>query len=655
MADTFSSAEMRARDARVEARHQQQMEMRLSKKEAECQRLRRQLFEATNQLNNIVNILGFKGEEAVQETVFALEYYRDKNQVPTYEKLVAEWEEQKIWKDRLEGQTTDMTLLSQQLQREYEGRCEAQSRCDKLEADLQTSAVHIGDLQARYNAFVRIKKSADERYRRDYKKYHQYKLWLQDDKQQKIKNILPNDSKEVITSKELHLKRVQLQRSEFAKAGLSTISPFQDEQFLASIGTSSAEVETMSTYLKDKENMLPSSTLTSESLSVSASATTIFVPNTYPNRLSTPEKADVPVPHSSPNSPSLRPVPTFKVPELPSSPRSFRSRQSLSQHSSPATGRQSSPYASDTDNETQPLVFPTIFSPSSKAPGNTLSQSQSASVKISRTKDSVSSPEASPLPLKKRRITVSATVKVEDNDFGEALKTPPRAFISQPTAASTGKLNLKKRKRRDESPASNTIKTEPISEPRLKDKGKRRAKDAPTDYSAYKGRGRYGKPNQPESSTINSEFMINVSTNEGVSYAYNQVTRNKEERTRLQGGDCDECRAYYEAIGPLPSRLKAPLWRSPSKSQSQSDSPLVPSCDHHRERNKKAIASHQNAISKHRAQWARAKTPPGYWEIGFPDTQQVESMNQRAKVMHEEKRMEVRKEAGKSGGRWVKR
>ncbi len=50
-------------------------------------------------------------------------------------------------------------------------------------------------------------------------------------------------------------------------------------------------------------------------------------------------------------------------------------------------------------------------------------------------------------------------------------------------------------------------------------------------------------------------------------------------------------------------------------------------------------------ISRHREHWARAETPPGYWNIGFPDTQQVEEMNAEARRMHERKRALVAVEA----------
>ena len=57
------------------------------------------------------------------------------------------------------------------------------------------------------------------------------------------------------------------------------------------------------------------------------------------------------------------------------------------------------------------------------------------------------------------------------------------------------------------------------------------------------------------------------------------------------------------------------------------------------------IEAHKQAISRHRAHWARGETPPRYWDIGFPDTQEVAAMNAEAARMHERKRARVAEDA----------
>lgn len=88
----------------------------------------------------------------------------------------------------------------------------------------------------------------------------------------------------------------------------------------------------------------------------------------------------------------------------------------------------------------------------------------------------------------------------------------------------------------------------------------------------------------------------------------------------------------------MPPRLQAPLWRSPSKSEPPSSQEYEHEqrvCNHRggsspgpsKKSNKQEIQAHQNGISRHRAKWDRPKTPPGYWDIAFPNTQRVEEVN----------------------------
>jgi len=68
------------------------------------------------------------------------------------------------------------------------------------------------------------------------------------------------------------------------------------------------------------------------------------------------------------------------------------------------------------------------------------------------------------------------------------------------------------------------------------------------------------------------------------------------------------------------------------------------------------VSAHRQAVSRHRAQWERAPTPPGYWDIGFPDTQAVEKINERAAELHRKKRARIAEEAAKEvGGRYRRR
>lgn len=174
--------------------------------------------------------------------------------------------------------------------------------------------------------------------------------------------------------------------------------------------------------------------------------------------------------------------------------------------------------------------------------------------------------------------------------------------------------------------------------------------------------------------TINAEFVIDPARNGGVAHQYDEVVRTRNERRQMDAGDCECCRdvrslllhgslhksnalvsQYYEAIGPLPNRLQQPLWRSPSAT------PVKPCQRHSRppenewQPTPQEIDSHKKAISRHRHTWARPNTPPDYWNIGFPDTQEAGAINERADEMHRRKRAEVEKVAMVEAGRYRRR
>ncbi|KAF8343960.1 DNA repair protein endonuclease SAE2/CtIP C-terminus-domain-containing protein [Cantharellus anzutake] len=152
-----------------------------------------------------------------------------------------------------------------------------------------------------------------------------------------------------------------------------------------------------------------------------------------------------------------------------------------------------------------------------------------------------------------------------------------------------------------------------------------------------------------EDEDIFLKYEIDKSKNDGLDYHFDGVVRKKQERQKLHGTDCLCCRDYYDAVGPLPSRLQPPLWRSPSPSESPSSgrkaqdrtgtySPTSPNRD-------RTIKGHQQEVSRHRHNWAPPSTPPDYWTIGFPDTQQTKEINERARQMRAEKRKLIEEDA----------
>ncbi|KAG6872860.1 hypothetical protein C0995_005848 [Termitomyces sp. Mi166 len=78
------------------------------------------------------------------------------------------------------------------------------------------------------------------------------------------------------------------------------------------------------------------------------------------------------------------------------------------------------------------------------------------------------------------------------------------------------------------------------------------------DHSVYQGHGRYGKNATAPKDIINAQFEINPTRNRGLDYQYDEVVRGQKDRKWMDAGDCECCRDYYEAVGPLPKRLQAP-------------------------------------------------------------------------------------------------
>ena len=98
--------------------------------------------------------------------------------------------------------------------------------------------------------------------------------------------------------------------------------------------------------------------------------------------------------------------------------------------------------------------------------------------------------------------------------------------------------------------------------------------------------------------------------------------------------------------------MQPPLWRtppsSPAKSRAGPSRTLGPlpagadfdfDSDDDGEYDAQAdVAAHKKQISRHRHRWEAPQTPPGYWDIAFPDTQEVAEINRRADAMHAQKR-----------------
>ncbi|KAK4685524.1 hypothetical protein P7C73_g4625, partial [Tremellales sp. Uapishka_1] len=154
-------------------------------------------------------------------------------------------------------------------------------------------------------------------------------------------------------------------------------------------------------------------------------------------------------------------------------------------------------------------------------------------------------------------------------------------------------------------------------------------------YSAYKGKGRYMPPDEVAQRVLD-EYEIDPDKNQGNKYQYHDVVRKKDERKKMHGGDCECCQGYYEAIGTLPRFNQGPVWKDDAETHADAK-------------------EHQNKVSRHRDTWEKAPTPPGYWQIGFPTTQEVAVQNEKADTMDKEKEAKIRRDAAHKDSKWRKK
>ncbi|ORX40544.1 DNA repair protein endonuclease SAE2/CtIP C-terminus-domain-containing protein [Kockovaella imperatae] len=160
-------------------------------------------------------------------------------------------------------------------------------------------------------------------------------------------------------------------------------------------------------------------------------------------------------------------------------------------------------------------------------------------------------------------------------------------------------------------------------------------------YAQYKGKGRYVPPDTVET-RIRDEYEIDPKQNEGAKFQFHDVKRRKADRQKMHGTDCECCRDYYEAVGPLPKYNQGPKWRDSSDEEDDRTTDT-------------ALREHQNKVSRHRETWKRNPTPPGYWEIGFPSTQKAEEQNAIADEMNKERARQLKQEVERKDSRWRKK
>ncbi|KAI1142601.1 SAE2-domain-containing protein [Hypoxylon sp. FL0543] len=171
-----------------------------------------------------------------------------------------------------------------------------------------------------------------------------------------------------------------------------------------------------------------------------------------------------------------------------------------------------------------------------------------------------------------------------------------------------------------------------------------------------------GKPKplreRPKSELGINDFKINPRANEGYTYAFTEVVRNKDERAGLEGcvqeGCCGEifrlqARAQRDQTRPadfqvlLEKYLGDDAWKLSTMTKTEKEELWT-------EAKTRELA---NEHGKHRHRFHRAASPAGYWRTDFPSTQEELQDKEEAEKMTRQIVDERYREAMRPGGKWL--
>ncbi|KAK0199617.1 hypothetical protein DFS33DRAFT_1363553 [Desarmillaria ectypa] len=590
---TFSSTHMRERDKVLNEKHRKE----IAAHEAKYDRLKHsakdtlnRLSDLTNRTGHLVRALGFSD---LQEALFVVDNaehstkYRDAlTRIEGLEKALRSAKDER---DHLQAQLDDTAEERNRLREKKKDppASPSPSRC--------LLAAQLKALQSRYDELLDKKQRAAAIYKRDYSKWRDFKAFLfRTECKAKSKMEAEKDN--------------EFRRSVFIRLA-DNVKMLEEIGPLLYADDASYAYEDKNLYGQDKDNQSG------------------FTPMQIPTTIFPPIPSKRP---GTPSSPLLLPSASLISAVTVAGP----SKTTIPSPPRKANGSILVPSSSDTEEDS--LARESSPTPQFKVPFQGRSTINRA-IHFQNAKAASLAPLTSPFtPLSK---VPNLDIKRYDPRSTPllSLKQSP----STPTKLKTGSVPPRKVRRishEHDSPRSTPA--APLGKGKEKEKAASSVSAARTakqtnDYSAFKGRGRYAKDSKEK--TINETFAIDPKRNNGFDFQFDAVVRNKDERRQLHAGDCECCRDYYEGVGPLPKRLKQPLWRSPKKNATPSP------------------ARRKKGISRHRYNWAQGGTPPGYWDIGFPDTQEAKNINERAKEMHEKKRTEIEAEAMRGDGRYVRR
>ncbi|KAF9443916.1 hypothetical protein P691DRAFT_778588 [Macrolepiota fuliginosa MF-IS2] len=675
MTTTFSSAQMRDRDKLLEEKHKKELEAverKVERLRRACDNAEKEIFNLRNQGSQLAQSLGFFDIGEAQRALDVSDYESTFRQA---------FERVQILGDEVRVERREKELFQarcQELEEQLAGSRQRSSASEKAEKRLQAE---LRDMSQQFDSIKSSMERAAQWYKRDRRLWFKIYHWL----------CLEPVSKKGKQIQEMDFDRLQDKTSQRRREVLREFGPALTE--LLGIDVPALEeamrdaedaTDVVATNDKDADPFFTQNARGTEQNSSTVVGTPLSSDSNSKLRLAS---------NRQPLSPL--PITNFVKQETIEMPKPFRVYEAIIPSNS-----------SDTEDDSQapsqsfqvPLLPPMVSAQGIAGSSDTEDDSQAPNFFMSSPDHPpITSPFSAIKPVVKRFMqpTLPSRPAIDHTRRCIEIGTSGLRFHIKPEPEDDSSILL------DERPAKkprvsldSIIKTPQATKPNLSPrrrvlstgqvmKDRKRYEDENTpvgkamstvriagqtrldEYAIYKGRGRYGKEKET-TKTINALFTINPERNGGANHQYEEVVRDKEGRIRMDAGDCEECRDWYASIGPMPPRDRGPLWRSPSTT------PIRP-CKHHgagtassshdhddRERSpspldrrQEDIETHKKQISRHRQNWARAKTPPGYWNIGFPDTQETNEINRRAEEMHQQKLRQVEREADR--GKWIRR
>ncbi|KAK3378129.1 DNA repair protein endonuclease SAE2/CtIP C-terminus-domain-containing protein [Podospora didyma] len=159
------------------------------------------------------------------------------------------------------------------------------------------------------------------------------------------------------------------------------------------------------------------------------------------------------------------------------------------------------------------------------------------------------------------------------------------------------------------------------------------------------------------------DFKINPKFNNGYNHAYDEVVRNKADRTELAG--CIEpncCGKQYRAMAESELRATGALIPYRAKDIELLEAFLgneayrlsaIPREEQQKLWVDAKIRDLANKYGKHRHRFVRKPSPPGFWNPDFPSTQEIADRKEEGEKLERELLKARRQEAMRGGGRWL--